>query len=326
MMYVLRPIVTSTEAHPRVKNMYEMRNIQGVERHRRDEKEETTESQTTMTPPPCDGTKMPDVTEQRTSPDYNTLATRQEEILRQLAELKAQISTLCKFLKRPGQEAMSSKILNAISGMRAARNCRSQVPVQVSLVLNVNPWKPPFSIYALQKLWKDTNITVKSYTHSTIIGRVPIDFPNSTHPDVNNVVNLTVIFKAVNDLEMVTSLLRYPVIGEVNFLRYLSRLLEAHNYERNDLAYVSATDNILDCCCRVRHQTSRDRIDEALLLLYQQLEQTRWRSGRNGEPDIADIAAWSTIKQFSSNRRLPRFIQEWYDICDETFMNNASAH
>lgn len=72
----------------------------------------------------------------------------------------------------------------------------SQVPVDVSLVLNINPWKPPYSIYALQKVWKDTDITVKSYTHSSIVGRVPIDFFSNTHSDANNVVNLTVIFKA----------------------------------------------------------------------------------------------------------------------------------
>lgn len=130
-------------------------------------------------------------------------------------------------------------------------------------------------------------------------------------------------FFSVDDLEVVTNLFRYPLIGEVNFLRYLSRLIEAHNYERKDLVSVFTTDNILDLCCRVRHQTSRDKLDEVLSMLYQQLEQARW-NGSN-EPSIANIAAWSTIKQFSSSRRLPKFIQKWYEICEKAFIDDAAA-
>lgn len=329
MMYALRPIVTSIDVRPGVQNMYEMRNIHGDQQMpqlRCNMTETAATTTTTMTttlplPLPRDDTKMPDVTEQNTSPDYNTLATRQEEILKQLADLKAQIFKLCKFLKRSGQETIKSKILSEMYQNIAAGSSESQVPVEINLVLNINPWKPPYSIYALQKLWKDTNITVKSYTHSSIIGRVPINFTDSINPGINNVVNLTVIFKAVDDLQVITSLLRYPLIGEVNFLRYLSRLINSHNYETKDLASVCITDNILDLCCRVRYQTSRDKIDELMSILYRELEQTRW-NGRD-EPSIADIAAWSTIKQFSSNRRLPHFIQRWYEICEKSFMDNV---
>ncbi|XP_011139694.1 probable aminoacyl tRNA synthase complex-interacting multifunctional protein 2 isoform X2 [Harpegnathos saltator] len=342
MMYTLRPIVTSTVAHPCVGSMYEMRNIQGddeVLRYRCNDETETavtttitaattttttmttTTTTTTMLPPSYDSTKMPDVTEQSTSPDYNTLAIRQEEILKQLADLKAQIFTLCKFLKRSSQETMRKKILSEILCEKVMEDQESQEPIEVSLVLNINPWKPPYSIYALQKLWKDTNIIVKSYVHSTIVGRVPIDFSSNTHPGVNNVVNLNIIFKAVNDVEVVTNLLRYPLLGEVNFLRYLSRLIKTHNYEK-DFASACTIDNILDLCCRVRSQTIRDKTDEALSILYQELEHTRW-NGRD-EPSIADMAAWSTVKQFSSNRRLPQIIQRWYEICEKTFMDDAS--
>ncbi|XP_032667410.1 uncharacterized protein LOC116842383 isoform X2 [Odontomachus brunneus] len=347
-MYILRPIVTSTDAHPRVRCMYEMRNIQGnkVSQLQCDDMTETTATTTTATTttttttaatttaeliaittrvtPPCDGTKMPDVTEQNTSPDYNILATRQEEILKQLAELKAQIFKLCKFLKRSSQETIKSKMLSEIYQNVAAGDCVSEVPVEVNLVLNINPWKPPYSVYALQKIWKDTNILVKSYTHSSIVGRVPIDFSSSIHSDANNVVNLTVIFKAVDDLEVVTNLLRYPIIGETNFLRYMSRLINAHNYEKKDLVSVCVIDNVLDLCCRVRYQTSRDKTDELMAILYRELEQSRW-NGKD-EPNIADIAAWSTIKQFSSNKRLPHIIQRWYDICEKSFMDNASTN
>lgn len=69
-----------------------------------------------------------------------------------------------------------------------------QKPVFVELVLSVNPSKPPYSILALQKLWKDTNFRVKSYIHSTISGQVPIVFPQTTKGTAN-VIELTLIWK-----------------------------------------------------------------------------------------------------------------------------------
>lgn len=69
-----------------------------------------------------------------------------------------------------------------------------QKPVFVQLLLNVNPSKPPYSILALQKLWKDTNFRVKSYIHSTVSGQIPIVFPQITKSTAN-VIELTLIWK-----------------------------------------------------------------------------------------------------------------------------------
>jgi aminoacyl tRNA synthase complex-interacting multifunctional protein 2 len=69
-----------------------------------------------------------------------------------------------------------------------------QKPVVIKLVLNVNPKKPPYSILALQKLWKDTNIKVTSYIHSTTTAQAPITFPEIT-TSATNVVEITLIWK-----------------------------------------------------------------------------------------------------------------------------------
>jgi len=68
-----------------------------------------------------------------------------------------------------------------------------QKPVVIQLVLNVNPRKPPYSILALQKLWKDTNIKVISYIHSTMKEQIPIVFPKIIRS--TNIIELTLIWK-----------------------------------------------------------------------------------------------------------------------------------
>lgn len=129
-------------------------------------------------------------------------------------------------------------------------------------------------------------------------------------------------FLSVEDLETVTHLHSYPIVGEVNLLRYLSRLIDAHSYEnKEDVA--SATDGILDSCYRVRWQTSRGETDKALSALHDRLKQTHWTG--KGEPSIADIAAWSTIKQYPSNAKVPRPLHEWYERCERFFLGGTST-
>lgn len=126
----------------------------------------------------------------------------------------------------------------------------------------------------------------------------------------------------VKDLETVTGLHNYPIVGEVNFLRYLSRLTDTHNYESNNVAFTQTTDNILDSCHHVHCQTSRDATNKAVSALHNELKETHWNG--KGEPNIADIAAWSTIK-WSSSIKLPQFLHEWYERCEKVFTDGKST-
>lgn len=62
-------------------------------------------------------------------------------------------------------------------------------------MLHVNPNKPPYSILALQQLWKDTSIRVSSYLHSTAPRPIPLIFPITTKSSKSNILELTVIWK-----------------------------------------------------------------------------------------------------------------------------------
>lgn len=73
-----------------------------------------------------------------------------------------------------------------------------QKPVHAKIVIYVNPCKPPYSILALQRLWKDTRITVSSYLHSTATAPIPLIFRDTPISDIEsniNVLELTLIWK-----------------------------------------------------------------------------------------------------------------------------------
>ncbi|KAL0125666.1 hypothetical protein PUN28_004622 [Cardiocondyla obscurior] len=281
-MYRLPPIVDLPSKCPHSKSIYEMRNIH--------EDWRATEAEA----------KMPDdVLTQASLPEYEALEARQEKILSQLAELKKQVSKLYSFLRQSNQAEVKKDFVAV----------QVQKPVSLELVLNVNPSKPPYSILALQKLWKDTSFRVKSYIHSTINDQIPIVFPYTTKC-ATNTVELTLIWKDVSDMEVITDLRSTTIKGEVNFLRYVSRLIESHSYE-NTCLQPHTLDFALDFTNLLHKEQN---IEKGLLKLAHEFEKWSCKGGFN----IVDIAVWSLIKQFPGTI-LPLTLREWYDKCDKVF-------
>lgn len=67
--------------------------------------------------------------------------------------------------------------------------------INVNLIINVNPKKPPYSILALQKVWNDISIKLQSCVHSSVIGNVPEICICDINPPKPNVINLFLIWK-----------------------------------------------------------------------------------------------------------------------------------
>lgn len=65
----------------------------------------------------------------------------------------------------------------------------------MNLIINVNPKRQPYFISALQKLWKDTDIKVQTYVHSSINKEVSVNYESTTSSSKNNIINLSVIWK-----------------------------------------------------------------------------------------------------------------------------------
>ncbi|XP_012530729.1 probable aminoacyl tRNA synthase complex-interacting multifunctional protein 2 isoform X2 [Monomorium pharaonis] len=299
-MYSMRPVVTLPAKCSPSTSMYEMRSIHEDRRDDRRRRHDAAD-------PAAETANMPDnaVVTQTPLPEYGALEARQEKILSQLAELKKQVSTLCHFLKQSNKAEATKDFVKVLK------------PGIIRLVLNVNPKKPPYCILALQKLWKDTNIRVISYIHSnTKTDEAPLIFPE-VFISATNVIELSLIWKEVSDMEMIVDTLSYPIKGEVNFLRYLSRLLESHNYESTCLQ-PHTLDFALDYVNLLHHEQC---IEKGLLVLADKFEKWSCKGGFN----IVDIAVWSLIKQFPKTR-LPPIFHEWYALCEKTFIDESFIH
>lgn len=116
-------------------------------------------------------------------------------------------------------------------------------------------------------------------------------------------------------MEVVTNLCSCPINGEANFLRYVSRLIESHNYESTCLQ-PHTLDFALDFTNLLYNE---QRIEKGLLVLADEFEKWSCKGGFN----IVDIAVWSLIKQFPGTN-LPPALRKWYALCEMTFTEETS--
>jgi len=116
-------------------------------------------------------------------------------------------------------------------------------------------------------------------------------------------------------MEVVTNLHSCPIKGEVNFLRYVSRLIESHNYESTCLQ-PHTLDFALDFTNLLHNEQC---IEKGLLVLADEFEKWSCKGGFN----IVDIAVWSLIKQFPGTS-LPPVLRKWYALCEKAFTEETS--
>ncbi|XP_066595116.1 probable aminoacyl tRNA synthase complex-interacting multifunctional protein 2 isoform X2 [Prorops nasuta] len=287
-MYKLKPVVSLPDTLYHSKTMYGMKNI-----HER----QTDEWRNVVT----------NITEQSPAPQFAALEARQERILSQLAELKKQVSTLCDFLKQTNHVDIAKE--TEVNCLRQ----NSQELLNISIVINANPTRPPYSLLILQKIWPNLVIQIQTHTHSSINTKVPKQFEKTDLLNERNNIHITLIWKKVNELEVITRWHSYPLQGEVNLLRYFSRLIADNNYETNNgTAHVYEIDTILDLCYALHYREASD-VTTIFSLLEKKLEQKQFG---NNKYTIADIAVWSSIKQISS-KKLPSKLSKWFDTFEK---------
>lgn len=100
-------------------------------------------------------------------------------------------------------------------------------------------------------------------------------------------------------------------MGEVNILRYLSRINPSFNYDALDKPY--ELDIVLDTCYRlVRAKTKTERA-KLMQTFNKNLGKGQWFCGRK-EMTIADVAAASAIKQVAEGE-IGANLSKWYQRC-----------
>ncbi|KAL1494313.1 hypothetical protein ABEB36_009930 [Hypothenemus hampei] len=239
------------------------------------------------------------------------LETRQNRILEQLAQLKQQISSLKSDLNIPTTSQ------DTITGCFQVGLKKTSLPE--SLVITANPNQPPYSLELLQLLLQnEISLIVTSYLHSSVT-TLPIPALQLQKTLENFVVSsnapklkVCLIWKMIDssvDLMLTPS----GVSGEVNLLRYLTRLTNTQ------LSYDSSKDaleieSLLDqCYLLVRSRTKSERAN-ILQLFNKSLAKSTWLLGRN-QASVVDVAAYSAIKQCGSSKELNANLNKWFQNC-----------
>lgn len=100
-------------------------------------------------------------------------------------------------------------------------------------------------------------------------------------------------------------------MGEVNILRYLSRINPSFNYDCLDKPY--ELDIVLDTCYRLVRCNTKTERSKLIQTFNKYLGKGQWLCGRN-EITIADVAAASAIKQVAESD-IGVNLSKWYQRC-----------
>lgn len=223
-------------------------------------------------------------------PGMAELEAKQEEILKQLAELKKQILSIKSDLNVSA--AGTAKLTTNFSSSTCAQITNDNLP---DIVINVNPLNPPYSLQIIQRLLQDTiTLAFTTHLHSTVsslteearkLDSALVNFPPKSNAPK---LNIRLIWKTIgSNSELLVS--HIPILGEVNMLRYLARAIKSPlNYDsESDCIEI---DSLLDICyllVRARTKTERSVL---LQTINRSLGKAQWLVGRT-QASVADIAA-----------------------------------
>ncbi|XP_058462966.1 probable aminoacyl tRNA synthase complex-interacting multifunctional protein 2 isoform X2 [Malaya genurostris] len=245
-------------------------------------------------------------------PVLQKLAARQEKVLKQLAELREQLTLMrtdLKLCNKPAQLSSTTVLPKpATIKPEPVQQTRKIEPINLSylqdFVVNASPENIPYGLLALKTVWVNRlNLYVECFTHSTIpkLSEDALNFQNAITKFESTAENLprikvTLIWKNVGTYtEMITSPTAYvPICGEVNILRFLSRCGPSEfNYEHH--SDVNEADSILDTCYMLINKQNLKDKKQVLKTLSSKLGKTANFGGE--EISLCDIAATSAIKQ-----------------------------
>ncbi|XP_071501616.1 aminoacyl tRNA synthase complex-interacting multifunctional protein 2-like [Diadema antillarum] len=263
-----------------------------------------------------DGGNTSSAPEGEIDPALAALEQRQESILTELESLKTQVA------------ALSSKIQPGVTVQVAAAAVSSGEPSKLNsgclcdVVIYANPNNPPYSLLVLYELLKQQyRCMTRVHAHSSV-SSVPEKLlryfeENGIHAASNrgdNQLSLTLIWKNVtHGPEMkVKASSQTPIQGEVNILRYLSRLLTP-TYDAADITTVTSIDGFLDLTSSTILKGSSKEKAAAVRTLNSTLGKRTWLVGES--PTIADIAVWSALHQTGQNSGAPSNVQKWLKAC-----------
>lgn len=180
---------------------------------------------------------------------------------------------------------------------------------------------------ALQKLWQNRlNLVVKCYTHSTI-GQLTSSAQQFTQQIEKSAdlsaslptLHVALIWKDVAVIELQCAPTTFiPLYGEINIIRYLSRVgPNEYGYDKLSIVQSAEIDSILDVCHELVVVATNSRDRQALLKkLNVKLGQGSYFGGLDGI-SVADIALLSALRQLNiSAKDLTPALNSWLKRID----------
>ncbi|XP_065359310.1 probable aminoacyl tRNA synthase complex-interacting multifunctional protein 2 isoform X1 [Calliphora vicina] len=245
--------------------------------------------------------------------DAHNVAVRQEKVMQQLNDLKAQLagirSTLGLCAKGPQHTTTSFTTTNN-GGLK-------EEPLH-DVVINGHPNFIPYALLAIKNAWKDLfTLDVKTFTHSTMndIGKEAKAFESAlkavkVNPKLPK-INVTLIWKNCEHTEMISSPTMYvPIYGEVNIIRYLGRVGPTE-YRYEDSPLCNEIDAVLDICYQLLRCTTPKSKANMIRILNNRLQKRQYFGG--DQMSIADIGVHSSLKRMPSinDKDLTPALSEW---------------
>lgn len=201
----------------------------------------------------------------------------------------------------------------------------SKLPIDVTnlgdLVINVHPLQIPYGLLGLKNQWKGRmNIEAKVFIHSSIsqVSESARDFALkiSTPSAQSNLptLNVVIIWKDVELIQLVISSATTPIIGEVNVVRFFNRIGPSEfSYEDRDKQVAALSDIVFDTCYQLSQKHLTKERPKHLQILSQRLNKQQFFSGSSGV-SVVDIAVASVIENlYGKNiKDLPANILAWH--------------
>ncbi|KAK8737072.1 hypothetical protein OTU49_004787 [Cherax quadricarinatus] len=245
------------------------------------------------------------------------LEVRQEALLERLQQLRQQLDHLLSNKVAVNTQSSSTAIIGAAALSSPVK--RSTVH---DLVISASPEAPPFSLLLLRRLLKTAGISVYCANHlhssvSQVSERLQHWFMDQD-PDGRSScrVAFTLHWKDARVPSLMVDPLRQtPISGEVNIVRYVSRLFplsSPYNYEASGtFATITETDHVLDQLSRQLTEGNNRERQAALRQLNARLGKTGWLMGTSCS--IVDVLAWSLMRQKAMvDAGAPANVVKWY--------------
>uniref|UniRef100_A0A023GKW9 Putative aminoacyl trna synthetase complex-interacting multifunctional protein 2 n=1 Tax=Amblyomma triste TaxID=251400 RepID=A0A023GKW9_AMBTT len=247
------------------------------------------------------------------------LEQRQQQLLERLSHLKKLVENI-----KPSQPHKQQDSITMVSAVAAVSASAPMLADKrggslVDVVVSASPDNPPWSLWPLHRLLsRQKRVLLSCHTHSSVNG-LPSHLSSLAAGAENGILSgsrtsydlaLTLVWKKVDwDCEvMVSPLLQTAIVGEVNLIRYLGRLLSP-SYESADAASVTDVDHWLSLAHHgVIHGKNKEQ-QAVLKALNAQLGKTPYILGST--PGLADIALWSALLQANLSSGAPSNVKTW---------------